>query len=199
MTVFHLLRHAQTSWNQLRRIQGQRDIPLAPEGELQAETWKHALQETPFTGALCSDLQRAVRTAQILIEGRDIPLERDHRLREQDWGVWVGKTIDEIRGEEGFEVRRQEQAAWDFRPREGESRKEVLERTRNALFAAAQRHPHGEILVISHLGVIKCLLNDLLKHSFLPEDGDPVKKYGLHSIVCKDGSLHLRNLNQRLP
>ena len=37
MTRCYLVRHAQTAWNDVNRIQGQSDTPLSPLGRRQAE------------------------------------------------------------------------------------------------------------------------------------------------------------------
>lgn len=64
MTLIHLMRHGETEWNALRRLQGQADIALSDVGRAQVRA-----QRTAFEGltvhAITSDLARAV---QALVE-----------------------------------------------------------------------------------------------------------------------------------
>ena len=195
LTRFALLRHAQTEWNRDKRIQGQTDTRLTPEGEAQAAAWGPALESLGLQRILCSDLTRARRTAELVNQTLGLPVESDPGLREQDWGDWVGRSIAELRGELGPEVRRQEELGWEFRPPGGESRLEVLARARDAIEAAAERHPGQNILVVTHRGVIKCLSYQLLGSDFSPDEPDPLKKNRLHWLRRDHSGLAVERLN----
>ena len=60
----YFVRHGETEWNRMRRIQGQLDVPLNETGSKQATLVAEALKDIPFARAFSSDLQRAskVRT-----------------------------------------------------------------------------------------------------------------------------------------
>lgn len=197
-TVFHLMRHAPTAWNEARRIQGQTDIPLSDAGREVARAWRLPFPASTLTALVTSDLSRTRDTAAIITADAALPTIRDPRLREQNWGDWVGLTISQIRSRDSAALQAQERAGWNFRPPGGESRREVLTRAAAALKDAAATHPGGELLVVAHLGVVKCLVYSLLKHSFLPEDGDPVHKHALHTLVWASGALNLRQHNREL-
>ena len=49
-----------------------------------------ALEDVPFDLAISSPLSRALETARILIGDRKIPVLRDSRIREINWGEWDG-------------------------------------------------------------------------------------------------------------
>lgn len=90
----YLFRHGETDWNKERRLQGHSDIPLNEYGrELAVETAK-ALEGLAFDRAFSSPLKRAFETAQILLAGRDIPLETDGRLTEMGFGDCEGGAFD---------------------------------------------------------------------------------------------------------
>ncbi len=99
ITRFGLIRHAQTVWNREKKVQGHSDSPLTLEGELQASRWGKILDQFPWNRLLASDTGRALATAEIINAYLKIPLTIDSRLREQDWGHWVGKTIPQIKAE----------------------------------------------------------------------------------------------------
>lgn len=197
VTRYLTMRHASTAWNEEQRIQGQRDVPLSPSGLSMARGWAEALRAHDFQAVLGSDLRRCVETAEIVAWGRDAPRMADVRLREQDWGEWAGLTLSQLTTREEFEE--QARRGWDFRPPGGESRREVLVRALSALNDAALRWPCRSILVVTHQGVIRCLVYYLRGHSMQP--GDPLlgKDYRLHLLTGNGRDLRLFGAGWPLP
>ncbi|KAI6005814.1 phosphoglycerate mutase-like protein [Pisolithus albus] len=90
----YIVRHGETDWNRTRRIQGQKDVPLNETGITQAALLAQALKEVPFTRAYTSDLQRASKTAEVILRYHpSVIVEEDEALRE----VYMG----ELEGEPG--------------------------------------------------------------------------------------------------
>ncbi|MFZ5571441.1 MAG: histidine phosphatase family protein [Thermodesulfobacteriota bacterium] len=194
-TTFGLLRHGQTIWNREGRIQGQDDSPLSPEGERQCLAWGKRLREFPWERILVSDLGRARRTADLVNESLGVPVTVDQRLREQDWGRWRGLTLRQITTDSADELERQVNAGWHFRPPDGENRLHLLERSRLALADAARQYEGQTILVITHEGVIKALLNRLSNRMFLPGEGPLMEPLHLHFLRHDGRELHLLQIN----
>lgn len=90
------MRHGRTAWNAAGRFQGHSDVPLSSEGIAEAEAAARALARIPFAGIASSDLARAAETAARISRGRNVPVERDVRLREIAFGKWEGLTWAEI-------------------------------------------------------------------------------------------------------
>ncbi|EPR44124.1 Phosphoglycerate mutase [Desulfovibrio sp. X2] len=199
-TRFLLLRHGETLWNQEHRIQGQLETPLAPEGEAQARRWGVRLADEGASRILASDLGRAVATAEILNQRLKVPLATDFRLREQDWGQWSGLTLDTLERDKGGELAALAAKGWDFRPPGGESRREVLARMLAALEDAAGTFPGQRILVVSHLGAIKCLTYHLLGRDFQASDSKPklLARRALHRIAWNGKDFAVESLNEEL-
>ncbi len=195
ITRFGLIRHAQTTWNREKKIQGHSDSPLTPEGELQAFRWGKVLDQFTWNRLLASDTGRALATAGIINARLKIPLTIDSRLREQDWGHWVGKTISQIQTEVPRVLDEQISAGWSFCPPDGEDRKSVSARSREALQEAFDRWPGDNILIVSHEGVIKSLVYHLSGRKFLPTEPPLLKSYRLHWLVCDRDGLRLEAVN----
>lgn len=194
-THFMLMRHARTEWNQQRRIQGQTDTPLAREGVDMARDWGRSLVRRNIDLILCSDLERARQTAELVNESLGVPLRTDPRLREQHWGDWAGLFVADLRAMHD-EVRARENLGYGFRPPGGEDRLQVFERARQALVEAADEHGGKRILVTTHNGVLRVLAYRLLGMNFTPDEKRPVsKEYRLHHLVCTGGELAVRHLN----
>ena len=192
---FGLIRHAQTIWNREKKIQGHNDSPLTADGERQASNWGQILLRYSWDRMLASDADRALATVEKINAFLKIPIEIDSRLREQDWGHWVGKTVAQIQTESAELLDEQTSAGWDFCPPGGEDRKSVLARSRGALEDAFNRWPGENILVVTHEGVIKCLLYYLSGRKFLPSEPPFLKSYHLHVLAQDRDGLRLEAVN----
>lgn len=185
MTAFALIRHAQTTWNLEKRIQGRQDSPLSPRGVAQVQKWAETLRAGRWSAMVAADIGRARHTAQGINAVLQIPLSFEADLREQDWGRWTGKTLRQIEKETPGALAVQQKAGWRFCPPGGESRDAVLRRSLGVLTRYADRCPAARLLVVTHEGVIKALVYHLLGRRFLPDETPVLKPYHLHWL-CHD-------------
>ena len=86
----YLIRHGETDWNIVKRLQGATDIPLNENGEALARETAEGLKEIPFDMVFTSPLKRAYRTAEIVKGNREIPLIIEERIREICFGDYEG-------------------------------------------------------------------------------------------------------------
>jgi probable phosphoglycerate mutase len=187
------MRHAETTWTQEKRLHGRKDAPLTARGYEQAARWGEALKRYGWDHLVASDLGRARRTAALMTRVLGTSCSTEPRLREQDWGLWSGMRLREI---DAAELRAQEQRGWGFRPRGGESRLEVLERARQALVELAGRRPGSRILVVTHEGVIRCLVYRLSRRAFMPDEPPLLEPRRLHWVCYGADGLRLHRLNE---
>lgn len=192
MTRIALVRHGQTDWNLAGRIQGSTDIVLNQTGRDQAVLASELLQDLgiQWGGVLCSPLQRAAETAQIIAEQLDLPTpEQDPRLQERNYGQVEGmyaeeraKLINTPEHELGIE-----------------SRESVCARALEALLGDV----HGrDLIVVTHGGVISSILR-YLSDGAIPEPGRFISN-GSHQLLrLADGVLEIDTVNMvddpRLP
>ena len=192
---FGLVRHAQTVWNRDKKIQGQSDSSLTADGERQAARWGQLLKHWEWDRIIASDTGRARQTAELINVSLNITATTDSRLREQDWGQWVGKTIAQLKTEIPQELDEQVAAGWAFCPPGGEDRRHVLKRSQKALLEAAAQWPANNILVVTHEGVIKSLIYHLCSRKFLATEPPIIKPYQLHILAHDPNGLRLEGLN----
>lgn len=150
-----LVRHGESTWNAVRRWQGQADPPLTKRGEAQAARAAVAVSDHgPFDHVVASTLQRASRTGEIIAERCGLPLEDPVAdLMERAAGEWEGLTRSEIRsGYPGF-------LETDERPPGYEPDESIVVRAGAALADLAERHTGRTLLAVSHGGVIHALEN----------------------------------------
>lgn len=195
ITPFGLMRHAPTEWNREKRLQGQDDSPLLVESVTLARNWGERLRPLGWDRILASDLGRTRRTAELVNRALKVPLELDSRLREKDWGRWTGENLSRIAAAAPGHLAALESEGWTFRPPDGEDRLEVWRRSSEALRDAGQRWPGRRILVVTHEGVIKCLLYRLTARNFLPGEPPLLRPAHLHRMRYRDGRLDVESVN----
>ena len=193
VTRFALIRHAETEWNREKRIQGQQDASLTSFGRQQAQRWGLTLARYDLDRMMTSDLGRANITATLINRHLGLPSSQEPRLREQDWGSWSGLRLSDLLKLD--ELKAQEKMGWHFRPLDGESRLEVFERSQQALVDAANSFADKRILVVTHGGVIRCLLYRLYNRDFLPHEPPLIEPYRLHWLSCDGQGLEIDQLN----
>lgn len=161
MTELILLRHGETVGQSSIRLYGATDIALSPIGEQQIARAAAALQTLRFARVLSSPLQRARRSAEIVLANQQAPasLELVPGFRELDFGAWEGWTYAEVeaRDPEGYARWRSEGPTFTYPA--GESRGDFHARVHAAVQAqlGAPASPQP-ILAVLHKGVIKSVL-----------------------------------------
>lgn len=90
------VRHGETEWNNNGKIQGGTDIPLNDKGLGQAASTRALFNGNKPDLIVCSPLLRALQTAKIIAEGRNIPIYTDERLRERNYGSFEGRHFSEV-------------------------------------------------------------------------------------------------------
>lgn len=90
--MLYLIRHGQTDWNVLRKLQGQTDIMLNDNGVSMAQRAYEKYIDYEFDVCFSSPLGRAYETASIFIGDRDIKIIKDDRLKEMSFGAREGET-----------------------------------------------------------------------------------------------------------
>ena len=93
----YLIRHGETDWNKIHRLQGRSNVSLNDHGRELARLTKEALKDIPFDAAYTSPLDRAAETGEIILEGRNLVLHKDWRLAEADFGIYEGIREQELR------------------------------------------------------------------------------------------------------
>ncbi len=178
MTDLYLVRHGETDWNAQRRIQGSTDVPLNATGKGQAEATARLLEARPLDGVVSSPLSRARETARIIAARVGLPEpEVLAALSERDYGAAEGLDWDEV------ERRYPEGARVPGR----ESREAVAARVVPALLHLAEQNAGGALVVVSHGGAIRSVLNAV----------DPDLRFGriangsVHSFRFADDALQL--------
>lgn len=165
----YLMRHGETEYNRVGRLQGQSDIPLNEFGIRLAEKTAEGLKSVSFDAVFSSPLQRALETARIVTGGRDVKVETDDRLKEIHFGLGEGARFDEAKRDEEHPVHNFFCNPGCYFPTgEAETFDRVRERGRSFLEErifpledrlAAEGRTEGNILIVAHGAFNRCILN----------------------------------------
>ena len=98
-----LIRHGETAWSLSGQHTGTTDLPLLPEGEVQAAALAPHLSSLAFTLVLTSPLLRARQTCALAGLAGGAVVDPD--LAEWDYGDYEGRTTADIR---------EERPSWDL-------------------------------------------------------------------------------------
>jgi probable phosphoglycerate mutase len=181
MTHFWLVRHGETDWNLEGRFQGQADLPLNANGLVQARQVADLLVGKGIQAIYCSDLQRALQTAQIIAERLRLNPQVDKRLREVRLGEWEGMQVEQIKTSYPDQWQDRKLDPLSAHPPGGENLLELAERSWAAIDQIAQWHSNGTILLVSHGVALACLIcrvrNLPLAQAFnvIPENAHPLQ------------------------
>ncbi|WP_329605303.1 histidine phosphatase family protein [Undibacterium fentianense] len=170
MTEILLIRHGETAWNAVRKLQGHLDIPLNAEGRRQAKALANRLQHEKLTAVISSDLQRAMQTAGEIARQQCLPTRIDADLRERCFGDFEGKLYSELP-----DIYPVAYASWrsrdpDFhfpsKPEDpsnvGESIREFHQRVIACIAHYAAQFSGKKIALVAHGGVLECAYREAM-------------------------------------
>jgi len=194
-TTLYLIRHGETVGSDTQRYKGGMDVPMSSRGIAQIKkvsafiasrlqrsgttlqksylndihsTLPRMFDNDPakLSAVYCSDLGRALDSAEIIANPYDLKPLVVPELRERNFGVWEGMTFNEIR-----ELYPSEFDAWasdplKHSPVNGESTVEVFHRVMGALDIIMSKYssesPADHIAVVAHGGVNRIILCHLM-------------------------------------
>lgn len=167
----YVVRHGQTEWNVLKKMQGSADIPLNEKGIDQAKQTKQNLNNINLDIVFCSPLIRAKQTAEIIIEGRDLNIVYDERLRERNYGEFEGTSKSSFNYNDFWAYNKN--LKYDI----AENVQDFFSRIYNFLDEIKTNYSDKNILIVCHAGVVKaieCYANGMMEDEeigpYLPDN-----------------------------
>jgi broad specificity phosphatase PhoE len=142
-----LIRHGETEWSAAKRHTGRTDIALTPTGECQAAALGRSLVGRRFALVLCSPLCRARETCRLAGYG-DVASVTDDLL-EWDYGIYEGRTTEEIRQEQP------DWSIWTTSVPKGESIEQVGRRAQRVIQRTLD--VGGDVVLFAHAHILRIL------------------------------------------
>ena len=193
MRTVYLIRHGEPDFPGGQRLCISRtDLPLSTVGRMQGILLAAALGNTGLSGVYHSGALRASQTAACLSPNT----QRVEGFEELGVGAWEGLTFQEIRKRYPKEYEMRGKDPFNYLIPGGERPADCLDRAKRALRGLLER-TEGNIAVVTHAGVCRLLLSDLLKQpseDFL----DVSQPYGCVNVLqYEDGEWTILSVGTR--
>ncbi len=134
--------HSTTEDNETGIATGWLPGRLSQSGRIQAAELGTRRRNDGLSAVFVSDLDRAVETAAIAFSGLSIPIHRDRRLRECNYGKLNGCPVGMLATMRGLHIERPFPG--------GQSYRQVVEATEGFLKDVKDRWDGARVLVIAH-------------------------------------------------
>ncbi|MES3499098.1 adenosylcobalamin/alpha-ribazole phosphatase [Citrobacter portucalensis] len=157
-----LVRHGETEANVAGLYSGHAPTPLTERGIAQAQTLGTLLRNVPVDNVLCSELERACHTTQLILGDREIPVRNMPELNEMFFGDWEMRHHRDLTREDA-----ENYAVWcndwqNATPTNGEGFQAFSQRVERFITQLADYKTCKNLLVVSHQGVLSVLIARLL-------------------------------------
>lgn len=157
-----LVRHGETEANVAGLYSGHAPTPLTERGIAQAQTLGTLLRNVPVDNVLCSELERARHTTQLILAEREVPVRNMPELNEMFFGDWEMRHHRDLAREDA-----ENYAVWcndwqNATPTNGEGFQAFSQRVERFIAQLADYKACQNLLVVSHQGVLSVLIARLL-------------------------------------
>ena len=184
-TTVCLVRHGETDWNNLGKLQGRDGIPLNERGMAQSELAAAHLERDSWDLIVTSPMRRARQTAQVIADRLGLPyVEVMEQFTAREPGAEYGLTKDE------------RAARFPDRKAPGaEPRAVVMDRCMRGLNALAESYPGARVIVVAHREGINMMLSTISRGEVDIEKTEPSP--GSVSLIRRgqDGEWHIESHN----
>lgn len=191
MAYLVLVRHGQSEWNALSKWTGWTDVGLTKKGEEEARAAAKKLHGITLHQAHSSELIRASKTLELIKEALGnvkLPTQIHKALNERDYGIYTGKNKWQVKEDIGEEEFTKLRRYWNYPVPEGETLKDVHDRT----VPYYEEHildnlkDGKNVIVAAHGNTLRALMKHL----------DDVAYEDVHKLEIGTGELHIYEINE---
>lgn len=182
MTRIILVRHGQTDWSNINRIQGEVDIPLNGQGLKEARNIGSKLSSEKIGAVFSSRLSRSYVTAEEIARHHKLKVRRLKELNELNQGLWQGLLLTEVKKRYKRQYKLWRQDPTLVQPPKGESIKDAYDRVITLVQKLIVKYSNNTICVVSH-EIITSLIKCHFKGLDLKQLWDPALKKATQEII----------------
>lgn len=161
MTVkkWYLIRHGETDFNKKRFFYGKADVSINETGKEQASQIHQLLKGRAISRIYTSQLKRTLETAAIIFPDQ-IPTAYK-ALNERDFGLWEGRTANEIQAAFPLVWEEWLESPFDVTPSKAEPFQKFKDRVQS-IVEEIRETDDDEIAIVGHLGVLRLIYQFLV-------------------------------------
>ena len=191
MTTFYLIRHAEAEGNLYRRMHGQYETMLTPNGMRQVAALAERFRDLPIDACYASDLLRTRTTAQAITVPKDLPLIPEPAFRELYVGIWENTDFGDLQTFQRPTMTTFSKDPKSWNVEGSEPYEAYTERFISALKRIAAEREGQTVAVFSHAAVMRGVIMRLFpQQPVLPTDNTSVTK-----LEYENGTFRLLFLN----
>jgi broad specificity phosphatase PhoE len=172
MKHLYFVRHGQTEWNAIARMQGQWNSSLNERGRGHADVNGQLLANLSIDALHVSPLDRTRQTAEIINGYLKLEPVFDERVMEWDCGDWSGEMYADIRVKWRDEWAALESDRFNYRAPNGENYPDMFERSKSFVEELLNSEQQN-IAIVSHGMIGKVMVAYLMGY-------DPAQTLALH-------------------
>ena len=168
MTTLYLIRHAEAEGNLYRRIHGQFDTNVTPNGRRQIAALARRFAAVPVDAVYASDLTRTQTTAQAIAAPKGLPLRLEPGFREINLGVWEDRAFGWLYAFETAQIQCFNQDPRHWQVEGSETFDDYTGRFIAALERVARANDGGTAAIFSHGAVMRGVMMALFPEADIP-------------------------------
>ena len=194
-TIVDLLRHGEPVGG--RAYRGNRiDDPLSESGWQQMRSWLDS--DVAWQRVVTSPLRRCKDFAEEVATKYNLPIQVVQDLKEVGFGSWEGKSPEEIQSlyPEAYQAFYNDPVK--KRPEGAEPLEDFFKRVNDAYSAVIAQYPGEHILLVTHAGVIRAVVANMLKAPIASMYQLRIDYAGLSRIRYGDSPAKLENFNSKI-
>ncbi len=161
MTVkkWYLIRHGETDFNKKRFFYGKADVSINETGKEQAAQLHQLMKGRSISRVYTSQLKRTQETAAIIFPDQNPTAYK--ALNERDFGLWEGRTANEIQAAFPLVWEEWLESPFDVTPSKAEPFQKFKDRVQS-IVEEIRETDDDEIAIVGHLGVLRLIYQFLV-------------------------------------
>lgn len=161
MTVkkWYLIRHGETDFNKKRFFYGKADVSINETGKEQAALLHQLMKGKSISRVYTSQLKRTRETAAIIFPDQNPTAYK--ALNERDFGLWEGRTANEIQAAFPLVWEEWLESPFEVTPSKAEPFEKFKERVWSIVQEIREK-ADPEIVIVGHLGVLRLIYQFLV-------------------------------------
>lgn len=198
MLKIHFVRHGQTQWNVIKKLQGHLNSSLTEEGVEQTKLLYEKLKYINFNKIYTSPQGRAFHTARILKGEKNTEILELPEVMEMGFGDVEGLEKEKFKEKypEAFMNLWTDVIKYDPSDFSGESFLELEKRAIEGMKRLIEENKTGNIMVVSHGMILKVIFGYVLGHSLDKFWIDPVpQNTSVTTISYIDGKFKMEDFS----
>ena len=162
MSTLYVMQTGRTTWEDQARVESTAGASLTDQGAQKVQDIANELRNRKIGVVYASEGEAERQTATLAAKILGLKVRTDTNLRELDYGLWQGLTIEEIKRRQPKRHRQWMESPASVCPPGGETLSDAQQRLRHAVREILKRQKGVSFLLVLRpvmVGLLRCLLS----------------------------------------